>query len=89
MPHEGYRLGLPEGGDWEEVLNTDAEEFGGSGVVNSRFGSRRRGPVDGHAVFRRAARSPLGACGCGRRRTSRSDTSRGRASGDHSGTRSR
>ncbi|PID97846.1 MAG: 1,4-alpha-glucan branching enzyme [Actinobacteria bacterium] len=33
-PHEGYRVGLPFGGEWEEVLNTDAEEFGGSGVTN-------------------------------------------------------
>ncbi len=33
-PHEGYRLGLPETGTWREVLNTDAEVYGGSGVVN-------------------------------------------------------
>ncbi|WP_043535525.1 1,4-alpha-glucan branching protein GlgB [Actinomyces polynesiensis] len=33
-PHEGYRVGLPFGGTWEEVLNTDDEEFGGSGVTN-------------------------------------------------------
>ncbi|WP_062132210.1 1,4-alpha-glucan branching protein GlgB [Demequina aestuarii] len=34
VPHERYRLGLPSGGVWEEVLNTDAEAYGGSGVVN-------------------------------------------------------
>ncbi|MFW7413571.1 1,4-alpha-glucan branching protein GlgB [Demequina sp. SO4-18] len=34
VPHERYRLGLPSGGDWEEVLNTDAEVYGGSGVGN-------------------------------------------------------
>lgn len=33
-PHEGYRVGLPFAGKWEEVLNTDAEEYGGSGVGN-------------------------------------------------------
>lgn len=33
-PHEGYRVGLPFAGTWEEVLNTDAEIFGGSGVGN-------------------------------------------------------
>jgi 1,4-alpha-glucan branching enzyme len=33
-PHEGYRLALPEGGDWLELLNTDAESYGGSGVGN-------------------------------------------------------
>ncbi|WP_327062925.1 1,4-alpha-glucan branching protein GlgB [Kocuria rhizophila] len=32
--HEGFRLGLPWAGEWEEVLNTDAEQFGGSGVGN-------------------------------------------------------
>jgi 1,4-alpha-glucan branching enzyme len=29
-----YRLGLPETGYWREVLNTDAEAYGGSGVGN-------------------------------------------------------
>jgi 1,4-alpha-glucan branching enzyme len=29
-----YRVGLPASGDWEEILNTDAAEFGGSGVGN-------------------------------------------------------
>ncbi|MFF2051535.1 1,4-alpha-glucan branching protein GlgB [Leifsonia sp. NPDC058194] len=33
-PHEGYRLGLPFAGEWEELLNTDAADFGGSGVGN-------------------------------------------------------
>ena len=30
----GYRVGLPHAGSWGEVLNTDDEKFGGSGVVN-------------------------------------------------------
>jgi len=29
-----YRVGLPKGGVWHEILNTDAEEYGGSGVGN-------------------------------------------------------
>jgi 1,4-alpha-glucan branching enzyme len=33
-PHEGYRLGLPRTGTWHEVVNTDAELYGGSGVGN-------------------------------------------------------
>ncbi|RLZ03186.1 1,4-alpha-glucan branching enzyme [Kocuria tytonicola] len=32
--HERFRLGLPWAGEWEEVLNTDSEIFGGSGVGN-------------------------------------------------------
>jgi 1,4-alpha-glucan branching enzyme len=34
MPHEDYRLGLPRTGTWREVLNTDAFDYGGSGVGN-------------------------------------------------------
>ena len=34
VPHEGYRLGLPFTGPWQEVLNTDAESYVGSGVGN-------------------------------------------------------
>ncbi len=30
-----YRIGVPLGGYWEEVLNTDAERYGGSNVGNS------------------------------------------------------
>jgi len=29
-----YRVGLPFAGEWEELINTDASEFGGSGVGN-------------------------------------------------------
>lgn len=34
-PIDGYRIGMPRAGDWAEVLNTDATEFGGSGVGNA------------------------------------------------------
>jgi 1,4-alpha-glucan branching enzyme len=34
VPHEQYRLGLPFEGRWDEVLNTDSEIYGGSGVGN-------------------------------------------------------
>jgi 1,4-alpha-glucan branching enzyme len=33
-PHLDYRVGLPSTGVWREVLNTDAEAYGGSGVGN-------------------------------------------------------
>lgn len=32
--HEGYILGVPEAGAYKEIFNSDAEEFGGSGVLN-------------------------------------------------------
>src|SRR5690606_7023055 len=34
VPHVGYRLGLPRRGRWQEIVNTDAEVYGGSGVGN-------------------------------------------------------
>jgi 1,4-alpha-glucan branching enzyme len=37
QPHHNFTLGLPRSGKWNEILNTDATEYGGSGVGN--FGS--------------------------------------------------
>ena len=34
MPHSEYRVGLPLAGRWREVLNTDAADYGGSGMGN-------------------------------------------------------
>jgi len=33
-PHLDYRVGLPAAGRWRELINTDAAEYGGSGVGN-------------------------------------------------------
>ncbi|MDR0343541.1 MAG: 1,4-alpha-glucan branching protein GlgB [Nocardiopsaceae bacterium] len=33
-PHTNYRLGLPQAGPWRELINTDAYDYGGSGVGN-------------------------------------------------------
>jgi 1,4-alpha-glucan branching enzyme len=32
VPRVGYRVGLPRGGAWREILNTDAAVYGGSGM---------------------------------------------------------
>jgi len=34
VPRHQYRLGLPYGGGWTERLNTDASDYGGSGMGN-------------------------------------------------------
>jgi 1,4-alpha-glucan branching enzyme len=34
VPRHGYRVGVPAPGRWEEVLNTDAAIYGGSGQGN-------------------------------------------------------
>ena len=39
-------MGLPSGGWWAEILNTDDQRFGGSGVSNAPRKAARR-PWDG------------------------------------------
>ena len=34
VPRLDYRVGVPRGGVWREVLNSDAKEYGGSGLGN-------------------------------------------------------
>jgi 1,4-alpha-glucan branching enzyme len=45
-PRDDYRVGLPFAGRWREVLNTDAEVYGGSGVGN--FGTVEAEPQMWH-----------------------------------------
>jgi 1,4-alpha-glucan branching enzyme len=33
-PYHNFRIGLPKPGFWKEIMNTDAESYGGSGVGN-------------------------------------------------------
>jgi len=35
VPRHGFRVGLPSEGRWREILNTDAESYGGSNVGNA------------------------------------------------------
>jgi 1,4-alpha-glucan branching enzyme len=35
VPRRQYRIGVPHGGYWREVLNSDAEIYGGSGMGNA------------------------------------------------------
>ena len=34
MPRYNYRVGVPRGGRWRELLNSDADLYGGSGMGN-------------------------------------------------------
>jgi len=34
VPREGYRIGVPAAGPYQEIFNSDATEFGGSGIGN-------------------------------------------------------
>src|SRR5690606_1407674 len=35
VPRQGYRVPLPAVGTWREIINTDATDYGGSGMGNS------------------------------------------------------
>ncbi|MUK01388.1 1,4-alpha-glucan branching protein GlgB [Vibrio cholerae] len=59
-PHEGFRVGLPWAGDWTEVLNTDSEEFGGSGVGNLGVVTAHEGAHNGQPAFGDVRVPPLG-----------------------------
>jgi 1,4-alpha-glucan branching enzyme len=59
-PHEGYRIGLPRPGFWREVLNTDAEGYGGSGVGNYGGVEAVEEPWHGQPYSATIAAPPLG-----------------------------
>ena len=49
VPHRNFLLGCPQRGVWREILNSDAHEYGGSGLGQSglrgiRSGERARSP---------------------------------------------
>ncbi len=46
IPRQDYRIGLPAGGEWIELLNSDAGHYGGSGIGN--LGSVKADPVPFH-----------------------------------------
>jgi 1,4-alpha-glucan branching enzyme len=59
-PHHGYRVGLPRGGWWREVLNTDVEGYGGSGVGNLGGVEAVEEPWHGQPYSATVAAPPLG-----------------------------
>ena len=49
VPRYNYRVGVPTGGRWAEVLNSDATTYGGSGLGNS--GGVDSAPVPSHGRY--------------------------------------
>jgi 1,4-alpha-glucan branching enzyme len=60
LPHEGYRVGLPRGGRWLEILNTDGTGYGGSGVGSGEVQTDDL-PWHGRPVSASLRIPPLGA----------------------------
>jgi 1,4-alpha-glucan branching enzyme len=61
QPVGPYRIGLPSAGDWVELLNTDAAEFGGSGVGNLGAVVARAEPHGGQPASASLTLPPLAA----------------------------
>jgi 1,4-alpha-glucan branching enzyme len=49
VPRPNYRVGVPRGGWWQEVLNSDATDYGGSGQGNG--GGVEAAPVPAHNQY--------------------------------------
>jgi len=59
-PHRNYRIGLPLTGRWREVVNTDAQIYGGSGVGNLGAVQAVAEPWHGRPASARITVPPLG-----------------------------
>ena len=59
-PHHDYRIGLPLAGSWEEIVNTDAGLYGGSGVGNLGAVQATAQPWHGEQASASVSLPPLG-----------------------------
>jgi len=59
VPRVGYRLGVPAGGFWKELLNSDAREYGGSGMGNPEGVQAAEQPVHGRPYSLELTLPPL------------------------------
>jgi len=61
QPRPGYRVGVPEGGHWRELLNSDATEYGGAGWGNMGGLDAEPTPHHGRPLSLPLTLPPLGA----------------------------
>lgn len=60
-PYHDFRIGLPRPGKWTEILNSDAENYGGSGVGNGSEVTAEAIPSHGREFSASISVPPLGA----------------------------
>jgi len=60
VPRPGYTVGVPEPGRYRELLNSDAETYGGSNMGNAGGVSSEPNAAHGHAQSLRLTLPPLG-----------------------------
>ena len=61
VPREGYRLGVPSGGFWRELLNSDANDYAGGGMGNKGGVQAEAKPVHGRPFSLPLTLPPLAA----------------------------
>lgn len=60
VPHVGYRIGVPNGGTYREIFNTDAEAYGGSNMGNAGLAAAEAAPEHGRPFSLKLTLPPLG-----------------------------
>jgi 1,4-alpha-glucan branching enzyme len=61
VPRHNYRVGVPRGGYWREILNSDSENYGGAGFGNLGGMDAQPTPVHGRQHSLNLIVPPLGA----------------------------
>ena len=61
VPRFNYRVGAPFGGEWREILNSDAGEYGGFGYGNAGMAVAEQVPFHGQPFSLDITLPPLGA----------------------------
>jgi 1,4-alpha-glucan branching enzyme len=61
IPRQNYRIGVPQPGRYRERINTDAVDYGGSGIGNAGEVYADPEPMHGHPHSIRLSLPPLGA----------------------------
>jgi 1,4-alpha-glucan branching enzyme len=59
VPRQGYRIGLPAAGTWRELFNSDAIDYGGSGLGNLGSVQARDEPSHGFPASAQVLVPPL------------------------------
>ena len=60
VPRTDYQIGMPGRGPWHEILNSDAREFGGSGLLNTSIIKTNPVPMHGFDRSLNLLLPPLG-----------------------------
>jgi len=60
-PHHGFRVGVPESGNWKEIFNSDDKKYWGSGMLNGKAMKAEKEHWHGREYSIHVDLPPLGA----------------------------